>query len=95
MSLDRDFLKFIMCFLIVSKDRDSGDSASGGGLRFRNHSPSSNRRSRERERTSGGDKRKDRDTDSNTLLITNDMTADHSEFLDDSRLSGKWKAYCI
>lgn len=79
----------------MSKDRDSGDSASGGGgLRFRNQSPSSNRRSRDRERTA--DKRapgKDRDIDASTMLISNEVAIDHSEFLDDSQLSGKYKSF--
>ncbi|XP_037034279.1 transmembrane and coiled-coil domains protein 2-like isoform X3 [Bradysia coprophila] len=71
---------------LVSKDRDSGDSASGGGLRFRNQSPSSQRRSRDRERR---EMRKDRDNDTNNMLVSSsDMTTDHTESLDDSRLIG-------
>lgn len=71
----------------VSKDRDSGDSASGGGLRFRNQSPSSQRRSRDRERR---EMRKDRDNDANNMIITSsDMTTEYTESLDESRLTGK------
>lgn len=77
---------------VVSKDRDSGDSASGGGLRFRNHSPSSNRRSRDRERTADKRAGKERDVDSSAMLISNEMAIDHSDFLDDSRLSGIYNA---
>lgn len=56
----------------MSKDRDSNDSASGTGLRFRNQSPSTtNRRSRDRERTTN-DKTWERDADANTMLITNE-----------------------
>lgn len=72
----------------MSKDRDSGDSASGVGMRLRNQSPSSQRQSRERERTNV-ERRKNRgDIDQTALLISNEMTPDHSEYLDDSRLSG-------
>lgn len=71
----------------MSKDRDSGDSASGVGLRQRNHSPSSQRRSRDRVRV---EKLRDIETttDANAQLIASEMTADNSEYLDDSRLSG-------
>lgn len=56
----------------MSKDRDSNDSASGGGvLRFRNQSPSSLRRSRERERNLDKPHR-ERDADATTMLITNE-----------------------
>lgn len=75
---------------LVSKDRDSGDSASGGGLRLRNHSPSSQRRSRDRER------RKDREIEANNMIITSsDMTTDYTESIDDSRLIGKYQFNCF
>lgn len=58
----------------MSKDRDSNDSVSGSGLRFRNQSPSTtNRRSRDRERTTN-DKTWERDADANTMLITNEAS---------------------
>lgn len=67
-------LFFIPLLFIVSKDRDSNDSVSGSGLRFRNQSPSTtNRRSRDRER-SMNDKTWERDADANTMLITNEAT---------------------
>lgn len=56
----------------MSKDRDSNDSASGGGaLRFRNQSPSAVRRSRERDRNLDKPHR-ERDADATTMLITNE-----------------------
>ncbi|XP_059615964.1 transmembrane and coiled-coil domains protein 2 isoform X2 [Phlebotomus argentipes] len=70
----------------MSRDRDATDSASGGGgMRFRNQSPSTHRRSRERER--GGADKSQRDTESGAEDRGN-MTADHSDIFDDSRLSG-------
>lgn len=58
----------------MSKDRDSNDSVSGSGLRFRNQSPSTtNRRSRDRERSTN-DKTWERDADANTMLITNEAS---------------------
>lgn len=75
----------------MSKDRDSGDSASGGGLRFtRNQSPSSQRRSRDRERR---EMRKDRDNDANNMIITSSDMTTESESLDDSRLTGKLQSF--
>ncbi|XP_059615965.1 transmembrane and coiled-coil domains protein 2 isoform X3 [Phlebotomus argentipes] len=72
--------------VLVSRDRDATDSASGGGgMRFRNQSPSTHRRSRERER--GGADKSQRDTESGAEDRGN-MTADHSDIFDDSRLSG-------
>lgn len=60
----------------MSKDRDSNDSVSGGGLRFRNQSPSTaNRRSRDREPRSTSEKTHwERDADANTMLITNEAS---------------------
>lgn len=59
----------------MSKDRDSNDSVSGSGLRFRNQSPSTtNRRSRDREQRSTNDKTWERDADANTMLITNEAS---------------------
>lgn len=74
----------------VSRDRDATDSASGGGgMRFRNQSPSTHRRSRERDR-GGVDKQQSqqRDTESGAEDRSN-MTADHTDIFDESRLSGK------
>lgn len=65
-------MPFLLLFT-VSKDRDSNESVSGSGLRFRNQSPSTNRRSRDRER-SMNDKTWERDADANTMLITNEAT---------------------
>ncbi|XP_055701520.1 transmembrane and coiled-coil domains protein 2 isoform X2 [Phlebotomus papatasi] len=73
----------------MSRDRDATDSASGGGgMRFRNQSPSTHRRSRERDR-GGVDKQQSqqRDTESGAEDRSN-MTADHTDIFDESRLSG-------
>lgn len=64
---------FLLFTKLVSKDRDSSDSVSGGGLRFRNQSPSTtNRRSRDRERGTIDKTHFERDADANTMLITNE-----------------------
>ncbi|XP_055319717.1 transmembrane and coiled-coil domains protein 2 isoform X2 [Sitodiplosis mosellana] len=59
----------------MSKDRDSNDSVSGSGLRFRNQSPSTtNRRSRDRDRSTNDKGTWERDADANTMLITNEAS---------------------
>lgn len=58
----------------MSKDRESNDSASGGGMRFCNQSPSSQRRSRDRERNTIDKTHRERDADATTMLITNEAT---------------------
>lgn len=65
----------MFCYL-VSRDRESNDSASYSGMRFnRNQSPSSQRRSREREPTNIVDKtHRERDADATTMLITNEIS---------------------
>ncbi|XP_055687075.1 transmembrane and coiled-coil domains protein 2 isoform X3 [Lutzomyia longipalpis] len=77
--------------VLVSRDRETTDSATGGGgMRFsRNQSPSTHRRSRERDR-GGADKQvQQREIESSTEDRGN-MTAEHhhTDLFDDSRLSG-------
>uniref|UniRef100_A0A1L8D970 Putative conserved plasma membrane protein n=1 Tax=Nyssomyia neivai TaxID=330878 RepID=A0A1L8D970_9DIPT len=73
----------------MSRDRETTDTATGGGgMRFsRNQSPSTHRRSRERDRGSSDKQLQQREIESGTEE-RNNMTADHSDLFDDSRLSG-------
>lgn len=71
------YLSFCCCICdLVSRDRESNDSAPYSGMRFnRNQSPSSQRRSREREATNLVDKtHRERDADATTMLITNEIS---------------------
>lgn len=79
----------------MSRDRESSDSSAvgnpGNNSRYRNQSPST-RRSRERERID-----KDQAKEiviAQSTLNSSDMTADHMDTFDDSRVSGRllWKA---
>lgn len=91
----------------MSKERsDCGDSVSASGMRFRNQSPSSQRQSRERDRhggSSGAERIKKHrggtDMDTNIMPIgssaagaINEMTTDHNDGIEESRLSGMKKS---
>lgn len=69
----------------MSKDRDSGDSASYSGPKFRNQSPSTtHRRSRDR------DHRTDKQ---HHHTPSPEMTADHNEAFNESRISGEFYSF--
>lgn len=77
----------------MSKDRTIGDSTIGGSVHRSSHrSPSSNRRSRDRERASDSKKKRSNERgfdSSSSRLISSEMAPDHSDFLDESKLSSK------